>query len=86
VFYVYILQSELDHHFYTGFTNNLQKRIEEHNLGKVTSTKKRKPFTLIYYEACITKEDAIKREKYLKTTYGKRYIYNRLKNYLATIG
>jgi len=38
---------------------------------------------LVYYEACLDKNDAIKREKYLKTSWGKRYIKNRLKNYLT---
>ncbi|MBU2563896.1 MAG: GIY-YIG nuclease family protein, partial [Actinobacteria bacterium] len=48
----------------------------------VESTKYRKPLKLIYYEVCINQQDALHREKYLKTTYGKRYIRNRLKNYL----
>jgi len=65
---------------YTGFTKELEKRIQEHNKGKVKSTKNRTPFKLVYYEASRDINDATHREKYLKTTYGKRYIRNRIKN------
>ena len=66
--------------FYTGYTNNLENRVNEHNKGKVKSTKNRTPFELVYYEASRNIDDALHREKYLKTTYGKRYIRNRIKN------
>ncbi len=82
MFYVYVLKSKKDGKNYTGFTKNLKSRFELHNKGLVDSTKKRKPFDLIYYEACLSQEDATRREKYLKTIYGKRYIKNRLKSYL----
>ena len=81
--YVYILQSQKDEKFYAGYTKNIQKRIEEHNSGKVRSTKERRPFKLIYWEGCVNQQDAIKREKYLKTAWGKRYLKGRLKNYLT---
>ena len=81
-FYVYILQSTVDNHFYTGYTKNLEARIDQHNAGKVKSTKNRRPLKLVYFEGCLNQQDATHREKYLKTTYGKRYIKNRLKNYL----
>jgi putative endonuclease len=83
--YVYVLQSLEDSNFYTGCTNNLNKRFKEHNNGKVDSTKYRKPLKLIYYEVCINKEDAFAREKYLKSGMGKRYIKNRLKGYLTNL-
>ncbi|MEW6506926.1 MAG: GIY-YIG nuclease family protein [Bacteroidota bacterium] len=79
----YVLQSEIDKKFYEGFTQNLKNRIEEHNSGKVKSTKSRRPLIVIYYEVCYDKLDAVHREKYLKSAYGKRYIQNRLKNYLT---
>lgn len=79
----YVLQSEIDKKFYVGSTQNLKNRIEEHNSGKVKSTKFRKPLSVIYYEVCYDKLDAVHREKYLKSAYGKRYIRNRLKNYLT---
>ena len=83
MYYVYILISEKDKNLYTGCTHDLKKRVQLHNEGKVESTKNRKPFKLIYYEACLNKFDAFKREKYLKTTYGKKYIRNRLKGYFT---
>ena len=81
--YVYVLKSKKDGNFYVGCTNDLRKRFESHNKGDVPSTKFRKPFDLIYYEASSNKEDALKREKYLKTTYGHRYIRNRVRHYLG---
>ena len=83
MFYVYVLESKKDGQWYTGYTPDLKVRFKKHNLGKVYATKNRVPFSLIYYEACISKKDAIQREKYLKTAWGKRYIKNRLKNYLT---
>jgi putative endonuclease len=85
MFFVYVLSSKKDHRFYVGYTINLRKRVDLHNAGCVTSTRNRRPFELVYYEACVNREDALHREKYLKTTYGKRYIYNRLKHYLKII-
>ena len=82
MFFTYILISEKDDKFYVGYTDNLKRRIKQHNDGDVESTKYRRPLKLIYYEVCLNQKDAIHREKYLKTTYGKRYIRNRLKNYL----
>ncbi len=73
----------MDGKFYTGFTSDLKKRLKMHNEGKIESTKLRKPFDLIYYEVCCHKDDALMRERYLKTTYGHRYIRNRLKHHLA---
>lgn len=81
MWYVYILQSLKDKNFYTGCTDDLKGRFKEHNNGKVKSTKDRMPFHLIYYEACINKIDAFKREKYLKSGYGKRWLKNRLRIY-----
>jgi len=79
MYYVYILLSETDNKFYTGFSEDVYTRLEQHNAGLVASTRSRRPFKLIYYEASLNKLDAIHREKYLKTTYGKRYIRSRNK-------
>jgi len=79
-FYTYVLMSEKDGKFYTGTTNDLKRRIEEHKNGLVFSTKHRLPVKLIYYEACLNKDDAFRRERYLKTGMGKRYLKNRLLN------
>ncbi len=81
-FYIYVLQSQVDNQFYTGYTSDLRQRLEEHNRGNVQSTKNRKPLKLVYFEGCLNQQDATHREKYLKTTYGKRYLKNRLKQYL----
>ncbi len=83
MYYTYVLQSKKDGEFYTGFTKNLKLRFEQHNKGLVESTKDRIPFELVYYEACIDKNDATKREKYLKTYLGKMFLRKRLKSYLT---
>ncbi|NUQ57156.1 MAG: GIY-YIG nuclease family protein [Candidatus Paceibacter sp.] len=82
-YYTYILKSLKDRKMYTGFTRNLKLRFEQHNQGLSQSTKSRKPFKLIYYEACLDKKDAMKREKYFKTHFGKMFLKNRLKSYLT---
>jgi len=66
--------------FITGFTSDIEKRLTEHDSGKVSSTRRRIPFELVYFEFCLNRSDALHREKYLKTTYGKRYLKTRLKN------
>ena len=80
--YVYILESQKDSGWYTGYTSDLRKRLSEHQNGHTHSTKYRRPWELIYYEACLSEADAIAREKYLKSGMGKRYLRNRLKKYL----
>lgn len=82
-YYTYILLSQKDNKFYTGFTTDLKRRFEEHGKGYVESTKDRRPLTLIYYEACLSQADATHREKYLKTYHGKMFLRNRLKSYLT---
>ena len=78
-YYTYLLRSLKDSRFYTGSTNDLRRRVMEHNRGKVFSTQYRMPLELIYYEACLNEQDARAREKYLKSGMGKRYLKNRLK-------
>lgn len=82
-FYTYILVSEKDGKKYTGCTSDLPSRFEDHQEGRVQSTKHRRPLRLIYFEACLNKDDAYKREKYLKTHYGKLFLRNRLKSYFT---
>ncbi len=82
-YYVYVLQSKKDNKFYIGYTNDLKRRVKEHNDGKVKSTATRVPLKLIYWEGCLSQTDAVNREKYLKSAWGKRYIKNRLKFYLT---
>ena len=85
MYYVYLLLSEKDGKFYTGSTNDLKRRLNEHNTGKVKSTSKRQPFKLIYYEACINEDDTRRREKYLKSGMGKKYLRNRLKSHFQDL-
>jgi putative endonuclease len=86
MFYTYVLLSKKDNKLYTGYTKNLKLRFEQHNRGLVESTKNRRPLILIYYEACLNKKDAINREKYLKTFYGKMFVGKRLKSYFTGQG
>lgn len=78
MYYVYILKSQKDDRLYAGHTENLAKRFKEHNSGKVKSTKDRTPLVLIYYEASNMLIDAVKREKALKTGFGRAYLKRRL--------
>ena len=80
-FYVYVLESLVDNDRYIGFTNNIRKRLEEHKRGLSFSTKHRLPIKLIYAELCTNKQDAQRREQYLKTTRGRRFLAKRLKSY-----
>lgn len=57
MYYVYVIQSQKDSRWYTGLTTDLRKRFNEHNSGKVFSTKNRAPFKFIYYEACPVRND-----------------------------
>ena len=81
MFYVYALESLKNKKLYFGYTEDLKKRLKEHNSGETFSTKPYIPWKVIYYEACIKKEDAIRREKYLKTTQGKKMLKLRLSKY-----
>jgi len=72
MYYVYVLQSLKDKKLYIGYTANLRRRLKDHRHGISESTKKRLPFRLIFYEAFILERDAKRREKYFKTTKGKR--------------
>ncbi len=83
MYYTYVLQSLKDKRFYTGFTKDLKQRFEQHQKGRVDSTKDRNPLELVYYEACLDQKDATKREKYLKTYNGKMFLRKRLKSYLT---
>lgn len=83
MYYTYVLQSDMDREFYVGFTKDLKLRFERHSKGEVESTRDRRPLNLIYYEACLSQDDATKREKYLKTYHGKMFIRRRLKSYLT---
>ena len=79
---IYVLQSKPDMKMYIGCTNDLKKRLELHNLGKVSSTQHRRPFKLIYYEVFADKQDAFRREQWLKTGWGRNRLNKILINTL----
>lgn len=72
--FVYILQSDIDQTLYTGCTHDIKNRLKLHNAGKVTATRCKIPYRLMYYEAYINEKDAWAREKFLKTGWGRNYI------------
>lgn len=82
MFYVYVLFDK-NRNFYIGYSKDLKARIKEHRNGEVYSTKTKLPIKLIYYEACVNQFDAIKREKYLKSGPGRKFLKNRLKRFIG---
>jgi len=85
MYYIYILLFN-NNQIYTGFTENLKRRFKEHSEGKVASTAKRRPLKLIHYEAYSLKQDALRREKFLKTSDGKRFLKQQLAILFKQIG
>ena len=84
MFYVYILKSKSNGLLYKGFTGDLKKRIKEHNNGHSAFTKNKGPWKLIYYEAFISKRDALREELFLKSGKGKeriKYFYKGIIDY-----
>jgi len=80
MFYVYILKSLKDGKFYIGFSADLRRRLREHQSGGSKSTKSRLPLRLLYYEAHTSKDDAMRREKYFKTSNGKSSLRQMIRN------
>jgi putative endonuclease len=85
-YYVYVLLSVKDNQFYTGYTADLKNRLNEHQSGKVHSTKYRLPLQLIYFEGCLNQQDATRREKYLKSGNGKIYLRSRMRLFFNPTG
>ena len=71
--------------FYTGSTTDLKSRVQNHKSGNTRSTKRFDKIDLLYFEGCLNKTDAIKRENQLKTGFGRGYLKRRLENYLKTL-
>ncbi len=82
MYYVYVLLSKKDRKLYIGYTSDLKRGLKEHNDGKASSTKSRRPLKLIHYEAHLSKKDAERREKYFKTTKGKATLKQMLRDSL----
>lgn len=86
MFYTYVIESKKSERWYTGSTDDLRKRFNQHDTGKSTWNKHAMPWRLIYYEACLDERDARSRERYLKSGMGKRYLKKKLKRFLSLTG
>ncbi|MFZ2026666.1 MAG: GIY-YIG nuclease family protein [Microgenomates group bacterium] len=82
---VYVLISLKDHDFYIGYTTNLHERLSSHISGNSKATEPRRPFTLLLCEYYLSKHDATRREKYFKTTAGKKTLRLMLKESFAEV-
>lgn len=82
MFYVYCLESLINGNHYFGYTKDIKRRFKEHNQKLNFSTKRYAPWKLIYYEACLNENDAKRREKYFKTSQGRKMLKLRIKEYL----
>ena len=78
-YFTYVLYSIKDGKFYIGHATNLKNRVKEHQQGLVPSTRPRRHLKLVYFEACLDLNLTIKREKYFKTGFGRRFLKSRLK-------
>jgi putative endonuclease len=78
MFYAYILKSVKNNYFYKGHCQDLAKRIIQHNSGMTESIKPNIPFELLYYEEYETEQEAIAREKYFKSSAGRRFLKKKL--------
>jgi len=83
MFYVYVLYSNMTDKFYIGYSADLTRRMSEHNRQTSLSDRRIKNLKLVYYEACLSKEDAQLREKQLKTGFGRQYLRKRLQNSIS---
>ena len=83
MFFVYVLKSEKNNRLYYGSTNNLERRIKEHNIGHSKDTKLSRPFRLVYFEEFETLKEARNRELFFKSGKGRSYIKERLSRAVA---
>ena len=83
---VYVLFCEKDKLLYTGFTTDLERRMQQHHNGESTNTSKRGPLQLIFCEYYLFKADAEKRERYFKNTPGKKALKLMLAATLSKLG
>lgn len=74
MYFLYILKSLSDNFIYKGITNNLDRRIEQHNNREVSSTKNHIPLKLIYCEEFNNRIEAREREKYFKSGFGREIV------------
>ena len=83
MWYVYVIKSLKNERLYVGSTNDIKRRLKEHNDGVGGKyTKDNRPFKWVFYEAFLNKKDAMKDELFFKTGYGREVLKTKLKNYL----
>lgn len=85
MFYVYVIESQVGAGWYIGFSLDPYQRVITHNSGGNASTKRLRPWKLIYYEAYLLKADALGRERFLKSGSGHRYLKKQLRHYLSEV-
>ncbi len=73
-YYVYILYSLSLNKYYTGYTSDIDTRLQKHNAGATRSTKSGRPWVLLYQECFESKTEAIIREKEIKRKKSRKYI------------
>ena len=74
MFYAYVIQSLTDGTYYKGHCENIEVRLKQHNAGSTSSIKSKVPFKIVYFEEFEKREHAIAREKYFKTSAGRKYL------------
>lgn len=84
--YVYVIYSEKDGRFYVGMSTNPEKRLLEHNSGKTKSTKGFRPWSFFFKEEYSSRQEARKREKYLKSGFGKQWIKEKFNRSHSSVG
>lgn len=85
MYFVYLLLLS-NKQIYTGFSEDLKERLLEHNRGNVESTRHKRPLKIIHCEVYKEKDDAMRRERFLKTTEGRRFLYQQLKILFTKLG
>ena len=86
MYYTYVLFSLRSERLYIGFTNNLKRRVADHNSGTGgVYTKNNRPFTLVFYEAFISEKDAEKQEKFYKSGYGREVLNEKIKESIKQV-
>ena len=84
MYYVYVLENQSDRSLYIGFTADVEKRFRDHVEGKGgRTTRLKKNWKQIYYECYLSKEDALGREKFLKSGSGRKFVKKQLTHYFA---
>jgi putative endonuclease len=83
MYFAYVLKSERNHRLYYGSTNNLKRRLKEHNAGQSKYTRSTRPFKIVYFEEYRTLKEARKRELFYKSGKGREYIKKKLARAVA---